>query len=45
VPVAALATLLSFRLRELPLRDFATVTTTDREVADQAATIPGAVAH
>ena len=45
VPVAALATLLSFRLRELPLRDFATVTTTDREAAEQAATVPGGVAH
>jgi MFS family permease len=46
VPMAALATLLSFRLRELPLRDYATITTTDREEA--AAEVPlasGAVAH
>ena len=46
VPVAVLATLVSLRLREQPLRDFATVTTTDRDAAGQPATVPdGAIAH
>ena len=46
MPVAALATLVSLRLRELPLRDFATVTTTDRDAAEQPATAPdSAIAH
>jgi EmrB/QacA subfamily drug resistance transporter len=45
VPLAAVATLLSLRLRELPLRDFATVTTTEREEADALSVPGGAVAH